>query len=74
MNYLLKTKKIQKTAPKVAATNPRNGAIRVSRTGTITIKLSELAKAGINWSKSWLETNMDASCHHINGFPEIHCT
>lgn len=42
---------IDRTAPKLISTTPRNRATGVSRTGTIAIKLSENIKAGINWSK-----------------------
>lgn len=42
---------IDKIAPKLVTTNPSSGATKVSRKGTITIKLSENVKAGPNWSK-----------------------
>ena len=42
---------IDKTAPKVSSTSPKNGATGISRTGTIKIKFSEKIKASINWSK-----------------------
>ncbi len=42
---------IDKTAPKVTSTYPRNYATGVSRTCTIVIKLSESIKYGVNWSK-----------------------
>ena len=42
---------IDKTAPRVTSTYPRNYATGVSRTYTIVIKLSESIKYGVNWSK-----------------------
>jgi hypothetical protein len=42
---------IDRIAPKVISTYPKNGAIRVSRTSTISIKFSENIKSSINWSK-----------------------
>lgn len=42
---------IDKTAPKVSSTSPKNGVTGVSRTCTIAIRLSENIKASINWSK-----------------------
>lgn len=42
---------IDRIAPKLISTYPKNGAIRVSRTGTISIKFSENIKSSINWSK-----------------------
>lgn len=45
------TYNIDTIRPKVISTSPKNGAIRVSRTSTIAIKLSENIKASINWSK-----------------------
>ncbi len=42
---------IDKVAPRVISTSPKNSAIKVSRTGTISIKFSENIKTGIYWSK-----------------------
>ncbi|MDI6724368.1 MAG: chitobiase/beta-hexosaminidase C-terminal domain-containing protein [Methanobacterium sp.] len=42
---------IDRTVPTLISTNPKNGAIKVSRTGTISIKFSENVKTSINWSK-----------------------
>ena len=46
---------IDKTAPKVVSTIPKNGATGVSTTSTITIKLSENLKTSINWSKIYMK-------------------
>ena len=46
---------IDKTAPKVVSTIPKNGATGVSTTSTITIKLSENLKTGVNWSKIYMK-------------------
>ena len=46
---------IDKTAPKVISTYPKNGAAGVSRTATISIKFSENIKASINWSKIYIK-------------------
>ena len=46
---------IDKTAPKVTLTTPKNGAAGVSRTATITIKFSENIKSSINWSKIYIK-------------------
>ena len=46
---------IDKTAPKITSTNPKNGATRYSRTAAITIKFSESMKSGINWSKVYIK-------------------
>jgi hypothetical protein len=46
---------IDKTAPKIASTYPKNGATRYSRTAAITIKFSESMKSGINWSKVYIK-------------------
>lgn len=46
---------IDKTAPQVAATSPKNGAIGYSRTGTISIRFSENIKTSINWSKVYIK-------------------
>jgi hypothetical protein len=46
---------IDKTAPKITSTYPKNGATRYSRTAAITIKFSENIKAGINWSKVYIK-------------------
>jgi len=45
------TYNIDTITPKIVATSPKNGAIKVSRTAKIAIKLSEKIKASINWSK-----------------------
>jgi hypothetical protein len=42
---------IDKTAPKIVSTYPKNKAKKVSRTKTIYIKFSEKIKTSINWSK-----------------------
>ena len=42
---------IDKTSPKIVLTTPKNYATGISRTNTITIKLSEKIKSSINWSK-----------------------
>lgn len=42
---------VDKTAPKIISTYPKNKAKKVSRTKTIYIKFSEKIKAGVNWSK-----------------------
>ena len=46
---------IDKTAPKVSATSPKNGATGVSRTATISIKLSENILKSIKWSKIYIK-------------------
>ena len=46
---------IDKTAPKVTSTIPANGATRVSRTATISIRFSESIKASTNWSKIYMK-------------------
>ena len=46
---------IDKTAPKVVSTIPKNGATGVSTTSTITVKLSENLKTGVNWSKIYMK-------------------
>ena len=46
---------IDKTAPKVAATSPKNGAAGVSRTATISIRLSENILKSSNWSKIYIK-------------------
>ncbi|MEL7669668.1 Ig-like domain-containing protein [Methanobacterium sp.] len=46
---------IDKTAPKVTLTTPKNGAAGVSRTSTITIKFSENIKSSVNWSKIYIK-------------------
>jgi hypothetical protein len=46
---------IDKTAPKVTLTTPKNGATGVSRTATITIKFSENIKSSLNWSKIYIK-------------------
>ncbi len=42
---------IDTTAPILITTTPKNGATGASRTATISIRLSENIKSGINWSK-----------------------
>ena len=42
---------IDKTAPRVTSTYPRNYATRVSRSATIVIRFSENIKPDVNWSK-----------------------
>ena len=46
---------IDKTAPKITSTNPKNKATRYSRTAAITIKFSESIKSSINWSKVYIK-------------------
>ncbi|OEC88712.1 MULTISPECIES: chitobiase/beta-hexosaminidase C-terminal domain-containing protein [Methanobacterium] len=46
---------IDKAAPKVSLTSPKNKAGKVSRTGTIAVKFSESVKAGVNWSKVYIK-------------------
>lgn len=46
---------IDKTAPKVIITNPKNRAAGVSRTATIKIKFSENIKASTKWSKIYIK-------------------
>jgi parallel beta-helix repeat protein len=46
---------IDKAAPKVSLTSPKNKAGKVSRTGTIGVKFSESVKAGVNWSKVYIK-------------------
>lgn len=42
---------IDKKAPKVTSTNPKNSATGISRKKAIIIKFSEKIKKGVNWSK-----------------------
>ena len=46
---------IDKTAPKVSAVSPTNGATGVSRTKTVSIRLSENVIKGVNWSKVYIK-------------------
>ncbi len=46
---------IDKVAPLVVSTNPKNGAIKVSRSSTISIKLTENFKTSTNWSKIYIK-------------------
>ncbi|MGB9980261.1 OmpL47-type beta-barrel domain-containing protein [Methanobacterium sp.] len=46
---------IDKTAPKVNSTYPKNSATGVSRTATISIKFSENIKASSYWSKIYIK-------------------
>lgn len=46
---------IDKTAPKITSTNPKNKATRYSRTAAITIKFSENIKASTKWSKIYIK-------------------
>jgi parallel beta-helix repeat protein len=46
---------IDKAAPKVSLTYPRNKAGKVSRTGAISVKFSESVKSSINWSKVYIK-------------------
>lgn len=46
---------IDKTDPKVAATSPKNGVIGVSRTSTVSIRLSENILKSVNWSKIYIK-------------------
>ncbi|MGB9200896.1 chitobiase/beta-hexosaminidase C-terminal domain-containing protein, partial [Methanobacterium sp.] len=46
---------IDKTAPKIVSTIPKNDATGVSTTSTITIKLSENLKTGVTWSKIYMK-------------------
>ena len=49
------TYKIDKTAPKVVTTTPKNMAKNVSKTSTIYVKFSESIKSSFNWSKVYLK-------------------
>ncbi len=46
---------IDKTAPKLITTSPKNGATGVSRTATITLRFSENIISGVNWSKIYIK-------------------
>ena len=46
---------IDKTAPKVTITNPKNRAVGVSRTAIIKIKFSKNIKASTKWSKIYIK-------------------
>jgi PKD repeat protein len=46
---------IDKTAPKVISTNPKNGATSVSRSGNLVIRFSEHVNSSVNWSKVYLK-------------------
>ncbi|MGB9978606.1 Ig-like domain-containing protein [Methanobacterium sp.] len=46
---------IDKTAPKITSTYPKNGATGISRTSTIKIKFSEKIKASTYWSKIYVK-------------------
>lgn len=46
---------IDKTAPQVVLTTPKNGATGFSRTATISIRLTENIKSSINWSKIYIK-------------------
>ena len=46
---------IDTVAPKVVSTTPKNGAIKVSRTSTISIKFTENIKNSTNWSKIYIK-------------------
>jgi len=46
---------IDKVAPVMVSTTPKNGAIKVSRSSTISIKLSENFKTSTNWSKIYIK-------------------
>jgi methionine-rich copper-binding protein CopC len=46
---------IDKTAPKVSSTNPKNGATGFSRTATISIKFQENINSSVNWSKIYVK-------------------
>jgi len=50
-----KTSTVDKIAPKVASTNPKNGATKFSTTAAITIKFSENIKTSTNWSKIYVK-------------------
>jgi parallel beta-helix repeat protein len=50
MNYV-----IDKTAPKIVFTTPKNGAKAVSRSGSVVIKFSEHVVSSVNWSKVYLK-------------------
>ena len=50
-----KTYTIDKTAPKVSAISPTNGATGVSRTKTVSIRLSENVLKSVNWSKVYIK-------------------
>lgn len=49
------TKILDTIPPKVAATSPKNGATGVSRTATISIKLSENILKSIKWSEIYIK-------------------
>lgn len=46
---------IDKVSPKVVSITPKNGAIKVSRTSTISIKFTENIKNSTNWSKIYIK-------------------
>ncbi|UTB31574.1 MAG: chitobiase/beta-hexosaminidase C-terminal domain-containing protein [Methanobacterium sp. ERen5] len=46
---------IDKIAPKVVSTTPKNGATAVSRSGSIVIRFSEHVTRSVNWSKVYLK-------------------
>lgn len=46
---------IDKTAPQVTSTSPKNGATGYSKTAAITIKFNENIAASINWSKVYIK-------------------
>jgi parallel beta-helix repeat protein len=46
---------IDKTAPKIVSTTPKNGAKSVSRSGSVVIKFSEHVMSSVNWSKVYLK-------------------
>ncbi len=46
---------IDKTAPKVSSTNPKNGATGFSRTAVISIKFKENINSSVNWSKIYIK-------------------
>ena len=49
------TKILDTIPPKIISTNPSNGAIGISRTGTIAVKFSENIKSSTNWSKIYMK-------------------
>ena len=46
---------IDKTAPQVSSTNPKNGATGFSRTAVISIKFKENINSSVNWSKIYVK-------------------
>ena len=57
---------IDKTAPKITSTSPKNYAKCISRTGIITIKFSEKIKKSANWSKIYIKNLRTGKIVSIN--------